>query len=278
MLSGCAALDGTRFAEQSAESLNSISEWQQQIPSASEKTYLTDLIHSADLQALIRQGLRNNPGLQQTTLAIKIAHENVTDIRGDRLPQASLSVSQNNSEGSDSVYQSSLDISWTLDWLQKLQDGVNVSEASLASSIAADRYARDLLAVTIADTWLQLIRQTRLTEIEQNRLSVLEQNEQTIVERYRKGLDELTDLDSARSQSASSRATLAAYTEDYEALQRSMAVLLGDTGYLATNSISFPRVQIPLASVPAQDLGRRPDLTAGIPEYPDRGSEQRHCL
>lgn len=260
MLSGCTALNGTRFAEQSAESLNSISEWQQQVPSASEKTYLTDLIHSEALQALIQQGLRNNPGLQQTALAIKIARKNVTEVRGDRLPQASLSVSQNNSEGSDAVYQGSLDVSWTLDWLQKLQDGVNVSEASLASSIAADRYARDLLAATIADTWLQLIRQTRLTEIEQNRLSVLEQNEQTIVERYRKGLDELTDLDSARSQSASSRATLAAYRENYEALQRSMAVLLGDTAYLATNRINFPRIEIPLASMPAQDLGRRPDL------------------
>ncbi|WP_271270616.1 TolC family protein [Aliamphritea hakodatensis] len=260
MLSGCAALDGTRFAEQSTESLNSISEWQQQIPSASEKTYLTDLIHSEALEVLIQQGLSNNPGLQQTALAIQIARENVANVRGDQLPQASLSVSQNNTEGSDAVYQSSLDVSWTLDWLQKLQDSADASQAGLASSIAADQYARDLLASSIIDIWFQLVQQSQLIDIERTRLRVLEQNEQTIVERYRKGLDELTDLDSARSQSASSRATLVAYLQGHKTLQRSMAALLGKTEYSSPESISFPQVQIPLASVPAQDLGRRPDL------------------
>ncbi len=260
VLSGCSALNGTRFAQQSAESLNELTEWQQQQVSAARQTYLTDLVQAEELQALIQQGLDNNPGLQQTALAIQIARENVINVSGERLPNANISVSQSKTEGSDSVYKSSLDVSWTVDWLQKLQDSADASQAGLVSSVAADQYARDLLASSVIDTWFQLIQQSQLIDIERSRLRVLEQNEQTIVERYRKGLDALTDLDSARSQSASSRATLVAYSQGYATLQRSMAVLLGKTEYSAPDNLHFPQVQIPLASVPAQDLGRRPDL------------------
>ncbi len=259
-LSGCSTPGGTDFAEQSAEPLSGLDAWRQQQPEASRTAYLTDLIDSEELQRLIHRGLDNNPGVRQTALAIAIAREDVTDARGDRLPQAGINLSQSKTEGSNTAYQSNLQVSWALDWLQKLQDNVDAGEATLAKRVSGYQYARDLLAASITATWLQLIQQDQLIEIERNRLRVLEQNEKTIVERYRKGLDELTDLDSARSRSASSRAILTAYAEGYQILQRSMATLLGETGYVTSGKTVFPDVNVPLASIPSQDLGRRPDL------------------
>ena len=259
-ISGCSTLGGTGFAEKSAEDLNSIDIWHQEQSRAVNTAYLTDLINSREIKGLVQQGLDRNPGIRQTALAIQVASENVADLRGDHIPQASINLSQSKAKDRDSVYQSDLQVSWALDWLQKLQDNVNVGKTNLAKRIAADQYARDLLASSIMTTWLQFVQQEQLIEIERGRLKVLEQNEKTIVERYRKGFDELTDLDSARSRSASSRATLAAYLERYQTLQRSMAILLGETEYEASGMTAFPEVNVPLASIPTQDLGRRPDL------------------
>ncbi|MFL0806639.1 MAG: TolC family protein [Oceanobacter sp.] len=263
-LAGCSSLGGSDFASQSDAPLQALESWQQTLPDASQRTYLTDLMPSEQVQALIQRGLENNPGVRQTALAIQIARENITDAKGERLPHANLNLSHTKTEDTDAVYQSGVQVSWTLDWLQKLQDGVDISTATLTKQQAEDQYARDLLASSIMDTWLQLVQQSQLIEIERQRLRVLEQNETTIVERYRKGLDELTDLDSARSRSASSRATLSAYRESQQTLQRAMAVLLGetlgDTRYQPNTTLAYPGVEVPLASVPEQDLGRRPDL------------------
>lgn len=259
-LCGCTALDGTDYVKQSRISLDSMESWQQQQSDAVATVWLTDLVQADALQQLVQHGLARNPGVRQTALAIAIARENVNSVKADRLPQAGLTLSHSDAEQGDTAYQADLQVSWAVDWLQKLTDSVDSSETALAGRIAADQYARDLLASSIMDTWLQLIQQRQLIDIEQSRLKVLEQNEKTIVERYRKGLDELTDLDSARSQSASARATLAALLESAEVLQRSLSVLLGETDYRIPVESDFPRVILPLTSIPPQDLGRRPDL------------------
>jgi len=260
LLSGCATLGGTDFAQQSTEPLNSIKAWSQEQVGASKAVYLTDLMQSEDMLQLIQRGLDKNPGLRQSLLAVQIARENLVDVNGNRLPQVNLNLSQGKTKNTDAVLQTDLQVSWTVDWLHKLKDELDAGKATLAQRVAADQYVRDLLAASIMSTWLQLIQQGQLIEIEGARLKVLEQNETTIVERYRKGLDELSDLDSARSQSASSRARLVAYREDKQVLLRSMASLLGEIEYKASIDTAFPEVNVPLASMPAQDLGRRPDL------------------
>lgn len=260
ILSGCSTLGGSDFADKSQEALNSIKEWRQVQSKATGATHLTDLLSSEEVQRLIQLGLQKNPEIQQTALAIQIAREQVSAAKSDRRPHASLNLTQRKTESSDSQYQSSLQLSWTIDWLQQLQDNVDASEANLVQYMAADQYARDILASAIMDTWLQLVQQNQLIKIEQNRLKVFEQSENTIVERYRKGLGELSALDFARSQSASSRAILSAYRESYNSLQRSMASLLGETEFISTDDTVFPDVITPLVSIPAQDLGRRPDL------------------
>ena len=260
LLMACVPIKETHFSEQSQQQLDGLAQWRQSQKAAIDATKLTDLINSPAALRLVEHGLKHNPGLQQSALAIEIARQAVVSAQGDRLPESSLTLGQNKTEGESSRYQTNLPVSWTLDWLGKLKNGVDVKEAALLNTIAADQYARDLLASSIMNAWLQWVQQQQLIDIERQRLKVLEQNETTIVERYRKGLDALSDLDSARSQSASSRATLASYIEAHQALGRALAVLTGDQDVVLQAANQFPEVFVPLASLPAQDLGRRPDL------------------
>lgn len=264
LLMACVPIKETHFSEQSQQQLDGLAQWRQSQKTVIDATKLTDLINSPAAVQLVEHGLKNNPGLHQSALAIEIARQTVVSAKGDLLPESNLALGQNKTEGESSRYQTNVSVSWTLDWLGKLKDGVDVQETALLNTIAADQYARDLLASSIMDTWLQWVQQQQLIDIEQQRLKVLEQNEVTIVERYRKGLGTLTDLDSARSQSASSRATLASYVEAHQALARALTMLTGDQDVSIVAARQFPEVLVPLASLPAQDLGRRPDCSRPI--------------
>jgi len=257
-LTACSSVQQIPVTERIPPQLDALDAWQQQ-RNGQPVSLLSDLVDAPELQTQIAQGLANNPGLQQSALAIDIARQSLRSARGGLLPQASLGLGREESDGSGQ-FKSSLDVSWALDITGRLADGVSAQQLSVASAISLDRYGRDLLAANIMDIWLQQVQQAQLIAIEQQRLQVLEQNEQTIVERYRKGLDELTGLETARSNSASARATLAQYQENAHTLQRAMAVLLGETKHQAAVSDQYPSVQLPLAGLPAQDLGRRPDL------------------
>ncbi len=61
--------------------------------------------------------------------------------------------------------------------------------------------------------WLQISFYKQLLEIEEKRLVVLDSNESMILEKYRAGLGDLGDLDTAKADSASARARLAQYSE-----------------------------------------------------------------
>lgn len=259
-LIACAPLDGTHYSTQSQQSLIQLNAWRQAQPSSESVTLLTDLVSSDELAALILQGLEHNPNLQQTALAINVARESVSSAQADRLPYADVSVSPSKNEGADVAYQSSLSVSWTLDWLGKLRDAANAKEAELLGTVAADQYARDLLAASIIDTWLQLVQQSQRIAIQQQRIAVLARNELTVVQRYRKGLGGLTELDAARSQTASAKSVLVNYQENEQVLSRAMGVLIGEPHYTVGKHREYPDVVAPLASFPAQDLGRRPDL------------------
>ena len=87
-----------------------------------------------------------------------------------------------------------------------------------------------------------------------------------ILEKYRSGLGDLDDLDTAKSDSASSRATLAQYSETLAQNKRSLSLLLGQLGeeHAFAVSADFPQVLVPLVSIAKQDLARRPDLRSAL--------------
>lgn len=223
---------------------------------------LLSLIDMPQLARALKLGLEANPGLLQTAIALKISSANVTSASADQYPNASLTATGKESENVNTTYNAELGVSWTLDIWGKIGDGVDAAEANLASSQAAYQGARDLLASQIISLHLQLAQQEQLIDIKAEQLQVLESNEAAIVERYKKGLSDLTNLDTARSNSESARASVVNYQENQQVLQRNLTLLLAGKKYQPTiHSIkAFPEVLVPITQLPEQNLSRRPDL------------------
>jgi len=186
-------------------------------------------------------------------------------VRADQLPELSYDTSVGKDEGSSESYSGSLTVSWQLDLWQKLADTSKAAAMDEAGQQELLIEARDSLAAQVMKEWLGLIADQHAIKIEEKRLEILEQNEGHILQRYRNGIGSLEDLDSARSSTAVSKATLEEYQENLAQAQRTLKTLLGRTG---TDSIivpeSYPAVITPLADLPEQTLARRPDLKAAF--------------
>ena len=263
LVHGCATTGTSPDYSSQAEQLrNEITAWPAQADAA-EVGHLTQLIDSDQLHQLVSQALDNNPGLQQTWLVLRQRQAEQRRIAGGRLPSASAGFQASRSEDTDSSYTGSVSVSWELDLWHRLGDEVAAAGSDSAQQQALYQSARDTLSAEVMQGWLGLIAQQRALEIEQRRLATLEQNEALVLQRYRAGLGSLNDLDSARSASASSRATLAADTQTLAQQQRALQVLVGSSQPLALQMpADYPGVITPLAELPTQTLERRPDLRA----------------
>ena len=263
LVHGCATTGTSPDYSSQAEQLrNEITAWPAQADAAAV-SHLTQLIDSDQLHQLVSQALDNNPGLQQTWLVLRQRQAEQRRIAGGRLPSASAGFQASRSEDTDSSYTGSVSVSWELDLWHRLGDEVAAAGSDSAQQQALYQSARDTLSAEVMQGWLGLIAQQRALEIEQRRLATLEQNEALVLQRYRAGLGSLNDLDSARSASASSRATLAADTQTLAQQQRALQVLVGSSQPLALQMpADYPGVITPLAEQPTQTLERRPDLRA----------------
>lgn len=262
-LGGCVTqsdLDYLPLAEQETHRVNA---WQAENNGTSQNLSLEALIGDSELSALIDEALSSNPGLQQILLTLQIRQAEQRQTRSARLPNVDGGLNANHDKGSARQYNGSVTISWELDLWRKLADSDSAALVDVAQQQALYQAARDTLATQVMKDWLGLITAQRTIDIEQRRLDTLEKNEQFILQRYRNGLGSLEDLDSARSSTASARASLTAYKETQASLQRSLQTTLGHSrSELLTVPDHYPSVINPLAELPEQSLQRRPDLQA----------------
>jgi NodT family efflux transporter outer membrane factor (OMF) lipoprotein len=261
-VSGCSSFSENNFQDRAKKSLEQEVNWNAEQIDAVNATKLTDLMNIPELNELITQALENNPSVQQTLMALKIIYADRTATNSDRIPQLTAGFQGDKEEDSDTSYTTDLTISWELDLWNKIGDSTNAADQDIISGIATLQSARDALTADIMQAWLQINLQQQLIEIESQRLVTLENNETFILEKYRSGLGDLEDLDTAKTTTASARSTLVQYKETLAQNKRSLSLLLGQIGSRQTFDISaeFPTVLTPLASLPEQDLGRRPDL------------------
>lgn len=231
-------------------------------------TYITDLVDISELDYLLDQAFANNPSLQQSTLALKIAYAQQSVTNSGRLPTANAEFSGTRKEDTDDSYTADLTVSWELDLWQKIADSNNAALKDVAISASELQQVQDILAADIMRSWLDISLKQQLLLIEEKRLTVQESNQKLILNRYRAGLDNLEDLDSAKSSSASTSATVVDYTEQLEQSKRSLTLLLGQLNYDEVTNVtvdaSFPDVLNPIDVLPNQDLAQRPDLKAAF--------------
>ena len=262
LLAGCATTGGQQdYLAQASDLPKEVPAWQDDIIVPASTANLTDLIDSPELQTLVTEALSNNPGLQQTLLVLEQSRAGLRQSSGDRYPALSADFSGGNAEDSDSQYTGAVSLSWQLDLWQQIEDGINAAEQTVFQQRATYQAARDTLAAEVMSSWLDLVAQKRSLAIEQRRLSTLALNEQLILQRYQRGLGSLDDLDSARSATFSTRASVRELEQAIEQGERTLNTLLGrvdDDRYKVPDA--YPQVIRPLADLPEQTLARRPDL------------------
>ena len=264
LLTGCASLAGTSSGhiEQAEEARAKVEPWPE-LPESQPSTTLTELIPSTALQSLVKEAMNANPSLQQTLLTLRQRLAEERQSRGDRLPSLEAGLSGSREEDADNRYTGSVDVSWEVDLWQRLANEQGAAGKAIEQQGALYQSARDTLAAEVMTAWIDLIAQQYAIEIQSRRLATLEQNEAVIVERYRAGVGSLEDLDTARSNLASARATQEGYRETLAQQQRSLRTLLARSNDSeVTVPERFPDMLLPQPSLPDQTLARRPDLRA----------------
>lgn len=262
LLSSCSVLPQGGYAELAVKERQLAPAWLEQ-EDARQVTSLKELISAPQLDTLIAEALEANPSLQQSALTLKILHAQYRQATADRLPSVEYGISTDSEEGEDDDISGSLAISWEIDLWQKIADSERAAAMDVAEQEALLQAAQASLVAEVMEQWLGLIKDQHTIDIEQQRLENLEKNEKFILQRYRNGIGTLEDLDSARSSTAVSRASLEEYRESLVQRQRTLKTILGRIG---TEDISvadsYPTVLTPLAELPEQTLKERPDLLA----------------
>lgn len=293
LLSACASTDDRALSESASTSTGNKVVWQSQAQQQestqtlllNSDTALTDVIDMnelPDLAGYIDEALSSNASLQQSLITLKKAQVAIDSAKADSNLNVDVSFSASKSESTNSSastnlnnssntsspsYSASMNVSWELDLWQKISDGISAANLDAISARASYQSARDSLVANVIRSYIDILTQQQLLNIEQSRLMVLENNEAVILKRYSTGLGSLDDLDTARTSSANTRATIAQYENALLTAKRTLAVFLGRQDQSLNEldtQVSFPDVLLPLTTLPKQDLARRPDLQAAF--------------
>ena len=297
LLSACTSTDDRALSESASSSTGNNVVWQSQARQQestqtlllNSDTTLTDIIDIKELPHLagyIDEALSSNASLQQSLITLRKAQVAIDSAKADRNLNVDASFSASKSETTNSSastssntnsstsfnsssqsYNASMNVSWELDLWQKISDGISAANLDAASARASYQSARDSLVANVVRSYIDVLTQQQLLNIEQSRLTVLENNEAVILKRYSTGLGSLDDLDTARTSSANTRATIAQYENALLTAKRTLAVLLGRQNQSLNElntQVNFPDVLLPLTTLPKQDLARRPDLQAAF--------------
>ena len=260
LLSACSTFEDVTFNQKANEQLKALTKTSIDQATQAQDISLPQLLALEEVDTLIATALKNNPGLQQTWLTLKAAEQQLKITSASQWPNMSATLNADKKEGASASYNPALTVSWTADIWQQLANASSAERANLAASAHAYQGARDLLAANIMQAYIGLVQYAQLIDIEKRQVQTLQTNEQVIVDRYRKGLADLKELDTAKSSTQSSQASLVDYQEQYQQALRNLNLLTGITTAPLVYRSKFPQVLMPLDKVQQQNLARRPDL------------------
>jgi len=248
--------------------------WSAQFPQApgTPQRWLEDF-DAPRLQELVDTALTHNHDLRAAAARVAAARAQARIAGAPLLPEAELGLDaarskQRISGGTSSRASNSFNleaaVSWDPDVWGRLGNTARAAAVDADAARADYRGARLLLAADVARGWfaaieaeLQLQLAARTVESFRDSLAVIE-------ERYRAGLNTALDVRLARENAASGENVLATRRRERDAVLRTLEVLLG----------RYPRAELTLAEalpgvrdavpagLPAELLGRRPDLVA----------------
>jgi NodT family efflux transporter outer membrane factor (OMF) lipoprotein len=166
----------------------------------------------------------------------------------------------------ETVDQLQVTLSWQIDFWGKNRAAY---ESALGAARAADvdaHAARLALTTSIGQAYVQLQRAFLQLDVAQATLRDREQLLGLTRDRNNAGLDSKVELKQAESALPATREQIAAIDEQIALLRNQMAALLGagpDRGLAITRPVASALTRVALPStIPAELLGRRPDLVA----------------
>lgn len=231
----------------------------------------------AQLDALVDEALKGNPTLGVAKARLRRAQA-VTEVAGAaRLPQINGALDLTRQRYTEngavpaplagSIQESGtlqLSTSWEIDFFGK-------NEAALQSALGAARAAeadvaaaRVVLASNVARTYFQLVRAQEQLAVARRTLAQREEQLKLVRQRVGAGLDTNLELRQSEGALPEARQQIEALDEQAQIARHALAALVGrdDVATGAVPALKALHAGTELPALPADLLGRRPDITA----------------
>jgi NodT family efflux transporter outer membrane factor (OMF) lipoprotein len=234
----------------------------------------------AQLTALIEEGLKGSPGIALAEARLRRAAALVGEAAADQMPGVNASAalaqaktSYNSGQfipqrlrGWNEVARAQLDISYEVDFWRKFHHATAAAKSDRAAARAELAAARLVISTSIAQAYGDLAARHAQHAVLERAKAVREETLAATRRRVAAGYDSQIELKQAEAATSQATADLAAVGEELALNRVRLAVLMGaspDRGLRieAPPSATLKPYGLP-AELPAQLLGRRPDVAA----------------
>ena len=220
------------------------------------------------LEALVAEAMEANPDIRAAAASLDAARASARSANAARLPSldASTSVTERDAEpaGATTSWSLGADVSWQADVWGRLSNQARAGALS-AEAAQADFYgARLSIAGAVAQSWFAVIEARQQTALARRDVTAREDQLEIVDRRFRRGVARSSDVRTARSALATSRATLASRERAEAAARRALEALLGRyPGAAIEAAETLPEIgPTPALVSPGVLLERRPDVAA----------------
>ena len=238
--------------------------------------------HYGDLQLdqLMSEALAGAPSLAVAQARLERAQAVVATTRAGTRPQlrGNLSLSEQKQsynylspaavtpKGWNDYGRGTLDFSWDLDFWGRNRAAIAAALSDVEAARADEAQARLTLAAAVASGYAEYARLWTVQETAEAALQVRNRTVELFRKRLENGLETLGSLRQVEARRAMARAELVSAGEQI-ALQRDRLAALAGAGPDRGLALGHPRVDMSRdfglpAQIPAQLVGRRPDITA----------------
>jgi len=222
-----------------------------------------------ELERLVAEALANNPDVDAARAALDAAAASARLSGASRLPTLDASLSQSRADNDLTGLTTDnaslgLSASWQVDIWGRLSD------TARAGVLGRDAAAADLAGVRLsiagatAQGWFALKEAALQTDLARRDVETRERQLEITERRFARGVARSSDVRTARSALASSRAALATRRQIQAEAGRRLEVFLGryPADALQTNASLPDLAALPAAGAPDALLDRRPDIIA----------------
>lgn len=275
-LTGCMTA-GEDYERPTETAAGPMDKWEQQVNEAISTQPLDPKVLASwwetlgddGLTSLIERAAQANLDLRQAQAQLREARAQRKIAEAEGAPQVGLSAGAGRTgsgDGSSSgLYSAGIDASWELDLFGRVQRAQEAAEADLQASEEA---RRDVLVSVLAEVALNYIDLRTLQQrkaLVQENLKIQEESLGIAIAQVELGEANPLDIDLARSNVETTRASIPTLDQAIEQSLNRLAVLIGknpgeiDEEFAQVQSLPVPPVTIAVG-VPAEVLRRRPDV------------------